>query len=39
MRGEQVKVPTGETTVKYGDQVIVFTLPETLEQVERIFHG
>lgn len=39
VRGEQVKVPTGETTVKYGDQVIVFTLPETLEQVERIFHG
>ena len=39
VRGEQVKIPTGDTTDEGGDQVIVFTLPETLEQVERIFRG
>jgi trk system potassium uptake protein TrkA len=39
VRGDQVRIPTGETTVEDGDQVIVFTLPETLEQVERIFRG
>lgn len=39
VREEVVRVPTGETTVEDGDQVIVFTLPETLEQVERTFRG
>ncbi|MDA1265144.1 MAG: Trk system potassium transporter TrkA [Planctomycetota bacterium] len=39
VRQDQVRIPTGDTTVENGDQVIVFTLPETLEQVERLFRG
>jgi trk/ktr system potassium uptake protein len=39
VRDDQVRIPTGETSVEEGDQVIVFTLPETLEQVERIFRA
>ncbi|MCP3917267.1 MAG: Trk system potassium transporter TrkA [bacterium] len=39
VRGDSVKIPTGDSTVESGDQVIVFTLPENLEQVERIFRG
>ncbi len=39
VRGEQVKIPSGESTVEDGDQVIVFTLPENLERVERTFRG
>ena len=39
VRGEKVRIPTGESMIEDGDQVIVFTLPETLEQVERIFRG
>ena len=39
VRGDQVRIPTGDTTVEDKDQVIVFTLPETLDQVERVFQG
>jgi len=39
VRGDVVKIPTGETNIEPGDQVIVFTLPENLEQVERTFRG
>lgn len=39
VRGDVVKIPTGETQIEPGDQVIVFTLPENLEQVERTFRG
>ncbi len=39
VRGDVVKIPTGETHIEPGDQVIVFTLPENLEQVERAFGG
>ena len=39
VRGDLVKIPTGETMVEPGDQVIVFTLPETLEPVEKLFRG
>jgi trk/ktr system potassium uptake protein len=38
VRGDdEVIVPHGETSVKDGDRVIVFTLPEELEDVERVF--
>jgi len=39
VHGENVTIPTGETPVAEGDQVIVFTLPETLVQVENLFQG
>ena len=39
VRPETVIIPTGDTTVASGDQVIVFTLPEKLEQVENLFRG
>ncbi len=39
VRDDVVKIPTGETHIEPGDQVIVFTLPENLEQVERTFQG
>ncbi|TDJ71100.1 MAG: Trk system potassium transporter TrkA [Planctomycetota bacterium] len=39
VRKEQVIIPNGDTPVAAGDQVIVFTLPENLEQVEHIFKG
>lgn len=37
IRGEDVIIPTGETVVEEGDQVILFTLPENLESVEQLF--
>ena len=37
VREEDVVIPTGETVVEDGDQVIVFTLPEHLERVEQAF--
>lgn len=37
VRGDSVRIPTGETVIEPGDQVIVFTLPENLERVERLF--
>lgn len=39
VRGDQVEIPNGDTVVERGDQVIVFTLPDTLKLVERIFRG
>lgn len=35
VRGDDVIIPTGETTVAYGDQVIVFTLAGFQGEVER----
>ena len=37
VREEEVIVPQGDTLVRNGDQVIVFTLPENLEKVEQHF--
>ena len=34
---DEVVVPSGETVIRDGDRVIVFTLPEDLEDVERAF--
>ena len=39
VHGDQVIIPNGETLVHDGDQVIVFSLPEVLEKVERLFEG
>lgn len=39
VRDEHVLIPNGDTPVHNGDQVIVFTLPETLEQVENLFNA
>ena len=39
VRGEEVIIPRGDTTVHHGDHVIVFTLPEVVGKVERVFRG
>jgi len=36
---EQVIIPHGETQLHSGDHAIVFTLPEVIERVERLFRG
>jgi len=38
VRGEEVLIPSGESSVVEGDHVILFTLPDNLEQVEGFFH-
>ncbi len=37
VREEEVVVPTGDTVIRDGDQLILFTLPENLEKVEQYF--
>lgn len=37
VRGEQVVLPRGDETIEAGDQVLVFTLTESVEQLERLF--
>jgi trk system potassium uptake protein TrkA len=37
VRNDTVKIPTGTSSVKTGDSVIVFTLPEHLETVNKLF--
>ena len=37
VRGDAVMVPTGDDTVAEGDQVIVFSLPENLVAIEKLF--
>lgn len=37
VRGDSVLVPSGDDTVADGDQVIVFSLPENLAAIERLF--
>lgn len=39
LREDEVLVPTPETTVKAGDHVILFTLSESLREVEGVFRG
>jgi trk system potassium uptake protein TrkA len=37
IRGEQIIIPTGESTVLPGDEVIVFALPEAIAEIESWF--
>ncbi len=37
VRGDTYEIPTGESVLKEGDRVVVFTLPEALQKVERFF--
>jgi len=37
LHGDQVTIPKGETQVAIGDRVVVFTLPNALETVEKLF--
>jgi trk system potassium uptake protein TrkA len=37
VRADQVLVPTGKTTVQVADQAIVFSLPEAIPAVEKLF--
>jgi trk system potassium uptake protein TrkA len=37
VRGSEVLIPGGDTLIKEGDQVILFTLPENVSVVEQIF--
>ncbi len=39
VRGGEVLIPSGDTVVEVGDQVILFTLPENLGVVENLFAG
>ena len=38
MHGEQLIVPRGDTQIQPGDKVVVFTLPQALEEVEKFFN-
>ncbi len=37
VRGNNYEIPTGESILEEGDRVVVFTLPEALQKVERFF--
>ncbi|MCD6582721.1 MAG: Trk system potassium transporter TrkA [Desulfuromusa sp.] len=37
VRGDKYEIPTGESILKEGDRVVVFTLPEAVQKVERFF--
>ena len=37
VRGHKYEIPTGESILEAGDRVVVFTLPEALQKVERFF--
>jgi len=37
MRGSEYVVPRGDTHIRSGDRVIVFTLPGSLSAVEKLF--
>ena len=39
VRGGEVIIPSGETLVKNGDQVILFTLPDNVPDVDDIFRN
>ena len=39
VRDEDVFIPNGESVIEDGDQVILFTLPEEIRAVERIFRS
>jgi trk system potassium uptake protein TrkA len=37
VRGGNYEIPTGESRLEEGDRVVIFTLPEALQKVERFF--
>jgi len=37
VRGEEVQIPRGDTVVEEGDHLILFTLPENLDEIEGLF--
>ena len=37
VRKEDVIIPSGDTVVRNGDQVILFTLPDNLSSIEETF--
>ncbi len=37
VQGENYEIPTGESVLAAGDRVVVFSLPEALQKVERFF--
>ena len=37
VRGSNYEIPTGESRLEEGDRVVIFTLPEALQKVERFF--
>ena len=37
LRGEEIQVPTGDLTIESGDQLVVFAIPDRVEQVQAIF--
>ncbi len=42
IRGKEVIIPTGEDTIKLGDRIIVFLLPDVIYEIEKMFsrkHG
>lgn len=38
-RGEQIIIPKGDSHILPGDRVVLFTLPEAISKVERLFSG
>jgi len=39
MRDQEIFVPTGDFQFEEGDRALVFTLTETLPELERVFRG
>ena len=39
VRGDEVIIPSGDTTIKNGDHTILFTLPENVSAIEEIFEN
>ncbi|MBN1957916.1 MAG: Trk system potassium transporter TrkA [Desulfuromonadales bacterium] len=37
VHGSKYEIPTGESLLEEGDRVVIFTLPEALQKVERFF--
>ncbi|MBS1270918.1 MAG: Trk system potassium uptake protein TrkA [Candidatus Marinimicrobia bacterium] len=38
LRGKEFIIPTGETQIQVGDKVIIFSLPQARDDVEKLFH-
>lgn len=39
VRGEEIFVPAGDFSFRQGDRVVIFTLAEQLQQLEKFFHA
>ncbi len=37
LHGDQVTIPTGDTRISAGDRVVIFTLPDALGELNRLF--